>query len=137
MAVKYQDGNIQYTRVILPSFLTAGRLAKGSYTINNGILTNKPGPFINAIDIDWNDAYLPNLDSYITNTSDLLEQIDRIYQTLNNISENIDLSDYLKISDLPSSLTSDILKDKLDDIYASKSIEDILDNKANKEDIAT
>ena len=137
MAVKYQDGNIQYTRVILPSFLTAGRLAKGSYTTNNGILTNKPGPFVNAIDIDWNDAYLPNLDSYITNTSDLLEQIDRIYQTLSNISENIDLSEYLKISDLPLSLTSDILKEKLDDIYASKSIEDILDNKANKEDIPT
>ena len=87
MAVKYTSGNIQYTNVVKPAFLTTGRLAKGSYTIQNNVLVDKPGAFVNAIDIDWNSAYLPNIRTYINTTSDLLEQLDNIYLSISNISE--------------------------------------------------
>ena len=142
MAVKYTSGNIQYTNVVKPAFLTTGRLAKGSYTIQNNVLVDKPGAFVNAIDIDWNSAYLPNLRTYINTTSDLLEQLDNIYLSISNISDNLDLSDYLKIADLPIQLTTDLLTNKLNSIYAPKSVENDIEsieqqlaNKANKDDI--
>ncbi|MBR6894204.1 MAG: hypothetical protein IKN15_13390 [Bacteroidaceae bacterium] len=71
----YQENNILFTNVIKPSFTTSGRIAKGKYTLDgsNNIIT-KPGPVINAIDIDWNGAQLDN-NLIINSSSDLLYRL--------------------------------------------------------------
>ena len=135
----YQNSNILYTNVTRPSFTTSGRIAKGAYTLDSsGNVIGTAGPVINAIDIDWNGAYLESLDTYINSTSDLFSQLNHIYQSIANISDNIDLSEYLKTDDL----TSELLEEKLNDIFAAKSVEESiaaleenLGNKANLSDL--
>ena len=51
-------------------------------------------PIINAFDIDWNNVYLPSLDTYINSTEDLLYQLETIYNAIGNI-DNLDLSNYV------------------------------------------
>ena len=136
----YQDNNILYTNVTKPSFVTSGRIAKGKYTIDDsGNITRTTGYLLNAIDIDWNGAYLESLDTYINSTADLLTQLELIYNTIPDISD-LDLSEYLKSEDL----TTELLENKLTDIFAPKSVEEslselstALNNKANKSEIPT
>lgn len=117
----YQENNIRFTNVTLPGKAGHGRWTNISYkdktTGNNaGRTTTEIAvptlPFINVIDIDWNGAYLESLDTYINSTSDLLNQIEFIYNSINNI----DLSDYVKSSDL----TTELLQNKLTDVFANK-----------------
>ena len=75
------------------------------------ILKNQQGPdvdggIINAVDIDWNGAYLESLNVYINTTGELLSQINLIHQTLENdiSSINTTLNSKANISDIPSSI---------------------------------
>ena len=47
--------------------------------------------FINAVDIDWNNAYLPQLDTYINSTGELLSQIELIYSQLQNKADKSEI----------------------------------------------
>jgi len=136
---KYQDQNILFTNVTYPSFLTSGRISKGRYTTDgNNNITQTTGPLLNAIDIDWNGAYLSSANTYINTTGELISQINIIYESLNNLSNN--LSGYLQSSDI----TLEFLNSILGETYANKSIENrvtelsnALSNKADLSDIPT
>ena len=84
---KYIDSNtgIQFNRVYIPTMYTSGIYSKAKYTVENNIISRIPSPFVNVLDIDWNDAFLPSLNVYIKTTADLLKQLDNIHLTVSNI----------------------------------------------------
>ena len=91
---------------------------------NNNWKFDRPyRPVVNAVDIDWNNAYVESLDTYINTTGDLLQQLNVIYNLLSDI-EQPDLSNYLTHDDLNTSS----LKEILDEVYADKSIETAISN---------
>ena len=136
--LNYQNHNIQFNKVTQPSFTTSGRISRARYQVDNdNNIINYNNTTINAIDIDWNGAYLESLDTYINSTGDLLYQINFIYDSLTHINQP-DLSNYLTHDDL----TVSSLRELLDTVYANKSIEttiselsSLIANKANTSDI--
>ena len=90
--LSYTNSGIEFNKVTQPSFTTSGRISHTRYDIdeNNNII-NRQGKTINAIDIDWNNAYLDTVGTYINTTGDLLNQINVLsnaiavgYESLNN-----------------------------------------------------
>ena len=116
---KYTNGQVTYNNVIKPSFLTSGRLAKGSYqTDEENNLINKPGPLVNAIDIDWNGATINDL--VINNTSDLLERLDNTY-TKSETDENFQTKgDYLtEHQSLEGYATEEYVNNRISDLVGA------------------
>ena len=114
--LKYQDSNINFIRVSQPAFTTSGRISHTRFRAdeNNNII-NRQGKTLNAIDIDWNGAYLESLGVYIDTTGQLLSQIDSIYSTLQQLSQT------------PTDLTP--IQNSIDEIN------ELLSTKANANDI--
>lgn len=83
---------------------------------NNWKSDNKPyRPVVNAVDIDWNNAYIESLDTYINSTGDLIKQIQIINESIINLQQgNINLGP---------------IQEQIDDIS------EVLSNKANKNEI--
>lgn len=83
----YTENGITFTRVILPSFVTSGRMAYGTYTIDgNNNITSIPSKMANCIDIDLNDADMGN-NTYLATFADLINYIlalEARIQTLEN-----------------------------------------------------
>ena len=116
---KYTNGQVTYNNVIKPSFLTSGRLAKGSYqTDEENNLINKPGPLVNAIDIDWNGATINDL--VVNNTSDLLERLDNTY-TKSETDENFQTKgDYLtEHQSLEGYATEEYVNNRISDLVGA------------------
>lgn len=104
--LNYQNNNIQFNKVTQPSFTTSGRISRARYQVDddNNII-NYNNTTINAIDIDWNGAYIESLDAYINSTGDLLNQLNIISRTLAISSEN--LNDRLNNLDVYTKSESD------------------------------
>ena len=104
--LNYQNNNILFNKVTQPSFTTSGRISRARYQVDNdNNIINYNNTTINAIDIDWNGAYLESLDAYINSTGDLLNQLNIISRTLSISSEN--LNDRLNNLDVYTKSESD------------------------------
>ena len=103
--LNYQNHNIQFNKVTQPSFTTSGRISRARYQVDNNNIINYNNTTINAIDIDWNGAYLESLDAYINSTGDLLNQLNIISRTLAISSES--LNDRLNNLDVYTKSESD------------------------------
>lgn len=88
--LNYTDRGIKFSKVYQPAVIVGGKIGFDNYPYNssNYSISEITGFTENAIDIDWNHAYLPNLQTYIDTTGDLLYQIDSIYSQI----QNLDLS---------------------------------------------
>ena len=80
----YQNKGIFYSNVTRPSTIMNGRLGFSDYeeNIDFDLITEIPNKTINAIDIDWNGAYLSSLNTYINDTSDVLNQFNMLSYTM-------------------------------------------------------
>ena len=130
------SNNITYNSINKNLLSVGAKITATPYIINDNDEIVFHLPIINAIDIDWNNAYLPSLNTYIKTTEDLLHQLEVIYGSINNI----DLSNYV---------TNDVLESKgyltealANVLYAPKSVENditqiygYLDTKANVDSI--
>ena len=130
------SNNITYNSINKNLLSVGAKITATPYIINDNDEIVFHLPIINAIDIDWNNAYLPSLNTYIKTTEDLLHQLEVIYGSINNI----DLSNYV---------TNDVLESKgyltearANVLYAPKSVENditqiygYLDTKANADAI--
>ena len=82
----YIDNNIIFTDID-QTYLNAGQKVSGGeykYDAEGNIIS--PRPIINAIDIDWNNAQGPGIDTPIKSTSDLIKTIGETREDLNKIS---------------------------------------------------
>ena len=82
----YIDNNIIFTDID-QTYLNAGQKVSGGeykYDAEGNIIS--PRPIINAIDIDWNNAQGPGIDTPIKSTSDLIKTIGETREDLSKIS---------------------------------------------------
>ena len=82
----YIDNNIIFTDID-QTYLNAGQKVSGGeykYDAEGNIIS--PRPIINAIDIDWNNAQGPGIDTPIKSTSDLIKTISETKEDLNKIA---------------------------------------------------
>lgn len=107
----YNTGTVTFTEIIEPNMIT-GQMIKNRNYIKDGNNLISTTPIINAIDINWNNAYLNNIGSYIASTGDLLNIIDNmsvssdiindIKQLIpSNISDLVNDAGYLTANDIP------------------------------------
>ena len=73
--MKYNDNNIVFNNVPEPFINAGARIKNGKYVIENGVIKSS-NKIINAIDIDWNEAQLPNRDTVVKSTADVLALLD-------------------------------------------------------------
>ena len=111
----YISGNVTFSNVNEPLLNAGSRLKNNKYALTSDGKIAYTYPVINAIDIDWSNAYLSNKKAYINTTADLLGLIDDLKnegitdETIQYIDEQIqNLIIPTKVSDLDDA--SDYLK---------------------------
>lgn len=98
----YTSGSVTFSEIIEPNLMT-GQMIKNRNYVKDGDKISYVIPIINAIDIDWNKAYLANVGAYISNSTDLLNIIDNLglsSDTLEEIRQIIDEKMPVNLSDL-------------------------------------
>lgn len=98
----YTSGSATFNDIIEPS-LTTGQMIKNRNYVKDGDKLSYVTPLINAIDINWNNAYLSNIGSYINNSAELLNIIDNLglsSEALEEIRQAIEERMPVNLSDL-------------------------------------
>lgn len=80
---KYKDENVEFSNIKNTNIRIGQKISRSGYTEDeNGNIVNMP--VINAIDIDWNNAKINNVNKTISTTADLLNVISDIKQNSGN-----------------------------------------------------
>lgn len=98
----YTSGTATFNDIIEPS-LTTGQMIKNRNYAKDGDKISYVIPLINAIDINWNNAYLSNIGAYINNSAELLNIIDNLglsSEALEEIRQAIEERMPVNLSDL-------------------------------------
>ena len=73
----YTVGSAYFTNINSAAIKMGGKVTNQDYVSKDGVISYTY-PVINAIDIDWNEAYLANHGAYIRHSGDLLDFIDNL-----------------------------------------------------------
>lgn len=73
----YTVGSAYFTNINSATIKMGGKVTNQDYVSKDGVISYTY-PVINAIDIDWNEAYLANHGAYIRHSGDLLDFIDNL-----------------------------------------------------------
>ena len=73
----YTVGSAYFTNINSAAIKMGGKVTNQDYVSKDGVISYTY-PVINAIDIDWNTAYLANHGAYIRHSGDLLDFIDNL-----------------------------------------------------------
>lgn len=88
MGYNYKETNIdnvEFKDIQQPVIKTNGfKIARGAYVIGENNKITKPQPFVNAIDIDWNNAEITGLNDPITSTAQVLSILGDLNNKVNN-----------------------------------------------------
>ena len=88
MGYNYKEvniNNVEFKDILQPIIKTGGfKIARGEYVIGSNGKIEKPQPFINAIDIDWNNAEITGLEDPITSTAQVLSILGDLNNKVNN-----------------------------------------------------
>ena len=82
----YIDNNVIFTNIDQVSIITGQKIAGGLYKYDEKGNIKAPRPIINSIDIDWNNAKAPGINTPINSTSDLIKTISETKEDLNKIA---------------------------------------------------
>ena len=82
----YIDNNVIFTNIDQTYIHTGQKISGAQYKFDKNRNIKSPQPVINAIDIDWNNAQGPGIDTPIKSTSDLIKTIGETREDLNKIS---------------------------------------------------
>ena len=83
--------NVQFSGIKNPGLVSGGLyLGKGRYRTNTNGDISAGLPFINAIDIDWNNATITGVDGTISTTAQLLSLIGKIKEAISGTNDPTD-----------------------------------------------
>ena len=85
----YINSDIEFSEIIEPTMLT-GQVIKNSRYIKNDNNISYTLPVINAIDIDWNNAYLESVGKHINHTGEILHEVDNVINKVSYIENLIE-----------------------------------------------
>jgi len=71
----YIDNGIEFSDIIEPNLMTGQMIKNRNYVKDDNIISYT-NPVINAIDINWNNAYLSSIGKHINTTGDVLSEVD-------------------------------------------------------------
>lgn len=90
---KYKDRKVEFSNIKNTNVRIGQKISRSGYTEDeDGNIVN--APVINAIDIDWNNAKISNIDQKISKTSDLLNIIGDLKQKGGGDSNSIPIYDF-------------------------------------------
>lgn len=140
----YINGGIEFSDIIEPNMITGQKIKNRNY-IKEGDIISYTTSLINAIDIDWNNAYLPASGKHIITTGEMLHEVDNIITKTDNVDNRVAyIENLIETGQIPGGggsietaagipiYTKDYIEelgDNLPDNYISIPSPDELDNK--------